>query len=58
MNIIFAMIPLALVLVAVAVGFFFWAVGNDQFDDLDTPGTMILFEDENVPRPMEGEPRE
>jgi cbb3-type cytochrome oxidase maturation protein len=52
-NIIYVLIPLGLVLLAAAVGAFFWAVRSGQFDDLDTPGTLVLFDDEPVtPRPM------
>lgn len=54
MNIIFVLIPLALVLLALAVWAFFWAVRHEQFDDLDSPATRILFDDDE-PRP-EGRP--
>lgn len=54
MNIIFLLIPLSIVLVAVAAWAFFWAVGNGQFDDLDTPAWRILADDENErPAPVE-----
>ena len=46
MNILFVLIPLGLVLLAAAIWAFFWAVGNGQFDDLETPGTLVLFDDE------------
>lgn len=46
MNIIFVLIPLALGLLAGAVWAFFWAVRNGQFDDLDSPATRILFDDD------------
>jgi len=42
MNIIFVLIPLSLVLVALAVWAFFWSVNHDQFDDLDTPALIPL----------------
>lgn len=42
MNILFLMIPMALLLGAVFVGIFFWAVGNGQLDDLETPAHRIL----------------
>jgi len=48
-NIIFVLIPLALLLVAVAIGAFFWAVRNGQFDDLDVPASSILFDDDEPP---------
>lgn len=46
MNIIYVLIPLSVLLMVLAIAFFFWAVRNDQFDDLDTPALDILDEDE------------
>lgn len=52
MEIIVLLIPLALLLVAIAIWVFFWAVRHDQFDDLDSPQWQILFDDrENQPKP-------
>lgn len=45
MSILFVLIPLAVLMLAAALGAFFWAVGNDQFDDLDSPGVRVLFDD-------------
>ena len=44
MNAILITIPLALLLLALAVGAFFWAVDHGQFDDLQTPGLLPLDE--------------
>lgn len=49
MKILFILIPLSLVLLAVAVWGFFWAVRNDQFDDLETPAWRILTDDDKEP---------
>ena len=49
MSILFALIPLAIVLLAFAVWAFFWAVRTGQFDDLDTPPVRILLDDEDKP---------
>ena len=46
MSIVYLLIPLGLVLVGVGLWAFFWAVGNGQFDDLDSPGWSILEDDE------------
>ena len=46
MNIIYVMIPLGLVLLGAAIAFFFWAVRNGQFDDLEIQGSLVLFDDE------------
>ncbi len=50
METIFVLLPLALLIAAIAVGFFVWAARTGQFDDLDTPAVRILFDDEE-PRP-------
>ena len=47
MSILYLLIPLALLLLGVAVWAFFWAVGSGQFDDLDTPAMRILLEDDD-----------
>ena len=39
-------VPLSLLLVAVAVWAFFWAVGAGQFEDLESPGWSVLEEDQ------------
>ncbi|MGK7296696.1 MAG: cbb3-type cytochrome oxidase assembly protein CcoS [Candidatus Wenzhouxiangella sp. M2_3B_020] len=48
MKIIYILIPLSLMLLSLAVWAFFWAVRNDQFDDLDTPAMDILDDDDKV----------
>ncbi|MFC3284637.1 cbb3-type cytochrome oxidase assembly protein CcoS [Litchfieldella rifensis] len=54
MSILYLLIPLTLILLAIAVWAFFWAVKNDQFEDLEGPAHRILFdEDENDLRPEE-----
>jgi cbb3-type cytochrome oxidase maturation protein len=49
MNILYVLIPLALVLLGGAVWAFFWAVSAGQFDDLDTPAVRIILDDDNKP---------
>jgi cbb3-type cytochrome oxidase maturation protein len=54
METIFVLLPLALLIAAIAVGFFIWAARTGQFDDLDTPAVRMLFDDEQPqpgPRP-------
>ncbi len=50
MSILYVLIPLALLLLGIAVWAFFWAVGNGQFDDLDTPAVRILMDDDKAPK--------
>ncbi len=45
MSIILLLIPLSLMLVALAVWAFFWGVNHAQFDDLETPALMPLADD-------------
>ncbi len=45
MDSLYILIPIAVVFVAVAVGVFFWAVDNNQFDDLEGPAHSILFDE-------------
>lgn len=45
MNILLLLVPLSLMLLALAIGAFVWAVKRGQFDDLDTPALDILTED-------------
>ena len=47
MDIIYLLIPLALILLIAAIFAFFWAVKNDQFDDLDREASSILFEEDS-----------
>jgi cbb3-type cytochrome oxidase maturation protein len=49
MIILLMLIPLSLMLLAVAIGSFVWAVRKGQFDDMDTPAIDILSDD----RPLE-----
>lgn len=47
MTILFALIPLAMLLLVVAIWGFFWAVRSGQFDDLDTPAVRILLDEDS-----------
>jgi cbb3-type cytochrome oxidase maturation protein len=46
-NIVFVLIPLAVVLLGAAAWAFVWAVNHDQFDDLEGPAYRILFDDDD-----------
>ncbi|PMH46517.1 cytochrome oxidase maturation protein, cbb3-type [Vibrio sp. 10N.286.49.B3] len=48
MESLYILIPIAIVLVCVAVGIFLWAVKSEQFEDLDRQGHSILFDDDAV----------
>ncbi|XQW83635.1 cbb3-type cytochrome oxidase assembly protein CcoS [Thalassotalea piscium] len=48
MGIIYVLIPIAVLLSAVGIYLFFWAVKTDQFSDLEKQGLSILFDDETT----------
>jgi len=56
MSIVAIVLPLALIIVAAAVGAFIWAARSGQFDDTETPASRVLIDDESpvVPRPKPG----
>lgn len=46
MDIIYLLIPIAIILASVAIWAFFWSVKQGQFDDLESPAHRILFDDD------------
>lgn len=46
MSIIYILIPLAVLLTALGIYLFFWAVKTEQFEDLEKQGMSILFDSE------------
>lgn len=53
MSVLFIVVPLALVIVLIAVVAYVWSARNGQFDDLDTPAVRMLHDDDG---PRGGEP--
>jgi cbb3-type cytochrome oxidase maturation protein len=47
------LIPVALIIVVIAIRTLFWAVKSGQYDDLDTEGQRILFDNERIDHPPE-----
>mgnify|MGYP001014459494 CR=1 FL=1 len=47
MEILYLLIPLAVVLMIVAVAFFFWTVRTGQYDDMEGPAYRILMDDDD-----------
>ncbi|MDH5632219.1 MAG: cbb3-type cytochrome oxidase assembly protein CcoS [Gammaproteobacteria bacterium] len=47
MEIIYLLIPVAVILVAVIIGIFVWAARSGQFDDLEGPAHRILMDDDS-----------
>lgn len=49
MDIIYALVPLSILLIGIAVLVLFWAVKSGQFEDLESPAHRILFDDDDQP---------
>ncbi len=50
MESLYLLIPLSLVVLAIAVAIFFWAVNSGQYDDIDREGERILFDEDGQPQ--------
>lgn len=58
MEILYVLIPLAMIILLVIVGFFFWSVKSGQMDDLEGPAYRILMDDETPGSAKEAKTRE
>tara|TARA_R110002110_G_C13469647_1_gene720040 strand:+ start:23427 stop:23612 length:186 start_codon:yes stop_codon:yes gene_type:complete len=45
MTMLYVLIPISILLVLVAMLCFNWAVKSQQYDDLDSPASQIIFDD-------------
>lgn len=46
MSVLYILVPLALVVVFVAIAAYVWAARHGQFDDTETPAIRMLHDDE------------
>ncbi len=46
MSTLYFLIPLAAILVIIAVGLFLWSIKSGQFEDMEGPGFRILMDDD------------
>ena len=53
MKIVMVLVPLMLILVALGIWLFSWAVKNGQYDDLEGPAHRILYDDDEDKIPEE-----
>jgi len=53
-TILYLLIPLGLLLLALAVAAFFWATRSGQFDDLESPAWRVVMDDDRAPPPLPG----
>ena len=58
LEIIYFLIPMALVLVAGIVAGLFWAVKSGQFDDMEGPAHQIIMDEEIYPEETEKETKQ
>lgn len=56
MNILYLLVPAAVLLAALGVAAFAWAVRTGQFDDVDTPAVRAILEDEPAAGPPPSAP--
>jgi cbb3-type cytochrome oxidase maturation protein len=53
MESLYLLIPIALIIIVLAIKLLFWAINSGQYDDLNTEGHRILFDEpvekSNVP---------
>ena len=52
MSMLFVLIPLAMLLLAVAVWALLWAIKSGQFDDLESHGWSVVLDDDQKPPPL------
>ena len=57
MEIIYLLIPIAIVLVVAMVAGFLWAARSGQFDDLEGPAHRILMDEDEPQHPPPGRHR-
>ena len=53
MEIIYLLLPIALILVVIIVWVFMWAVKSDRFEDLEGPAHRIIMDDDDKVEPHE-----
>ena len=64
MTMLYVLIPLAVLLLAVAVWAMLWAIRTGQFDDLESQGWSVVLDDDQKPPAVEedevqvGQPKE
>jgi len=49
MTMLYVLIPLALMLLAVAIWAMLWAIRSGQFDDLESQGWSVVLDDDQKP---------
>ena len=55
MSMLYVLIPLAVMLLGVAVWALLWAIKSGQFDDLESQGWSVVLDDDQKPPPLDDE---
>ena len=55
MSMLYVLIPLAIMLLALAVWALLWAIKTGQFDDLESHGWSVVLDDDQKPPPTDDE---
>jgi len=55
MSMLYVLIPLAVMLLGVAVWALLWAIRTGQFDDLESHGWSVVLDDDQKPPPLDDE---
>ncbi|MCL7743423.1 cbb3-type cytochrome oxidase assembly protein CcoS [Guyparkeria hydrothermalis] len=58
MEVLYLFVPLSMLVVAGLVWAAFWAIRNNQFEDLEGPAHRILMDDDDPKIPTQGEASE
>ena len=53
MSMLYVLIPLAILLLVLAVWALIWAIKSGQFDDLESQGWSVVLDDDQKPPPLE-----
>ena len=53
MSMLYVLIPLAVLLLSVAVWALLWAIKTGQFDDLESHGWSVVLDDDQKPPPVD-----
>ena len=48
MEILYLLIPIGVIILGLAIKLLFWAINSGQYDDLNTEGQRILFEQDST----------
>lgn len=56
MEVVYLLIPIAILLVIVIIWLFFWAIKSGQFDDLEGPAHQIVMDKEKLVEETKSDP--